>query len=135
MFLVPVISLPAGRFGRVLSSNLCIEVSTITSVLVSYLPPSFLDTYNQSTSSLGCKALYLVISFLLLWSICLGFSLVFFKYSPEYIIIIVISACTTIFSSLCLSLYIYLYIYIYIYIYIYMCVCVCVCVSAVSHEA
>ena len=37
-----------------------------------------------SKLSLGCKALYRVISFLVLWSICVCSSLVHFKISPEY---------------------------------------------------
>ena len=44
------------------------------SMLVSPLPPSLLDTYNLSTSSLGCKALCMVINFLILWSIFKFFS-------------------------------------------------------------
>ena len=46
---------------------------------------SFLDTYNLSTSSLGCSALCMVISFLVLWSICLSSSLVHFKKGPGYL--------------------------------------------------
>ena len=46
--------------------------------------PSFLDTYSLSTSSLGCYALCMVISFLVLRSICL-FSLVLIKKGPEYL--------------------------------------------------
>ena len=38
-------------------------------MLASPLPPSFLGTYSLSTSSLGCNALCMVISFLVLWSI------------------------------------------------------------------
>ena len=37
-----------------------------------YLPPSFLDTYSLSTSSLRSSALCMVISSLVLWSICLN---------------------------------------------------------------
>ena len=40
--------------------------------------PSFLDTYSLSMSPLGCKALSIVISFLVLWSICWS-SLIHFK--------------------------------------------------------
>ncbi len=47
-----------------------------TTLLASPLPPSFLDTYSLSTSSLGCNALCMVISFLMLWAICLRSSLV-----------------------------------------------------------
>ena len=45
--------------------------STLSSMLVSPLLPSFLDWYSLLTSSLGCKALCFVINFLVLWSICL----------------------------------------------------------------
>ena len=38
-------------------------------MLASPLPPSFLGTYCLSTSSLRCKALWIVMSFLVLWSI------------------------------------------------------------------
>ena len=54
-------------------------------MLASPLPPPFRDTYNLSTSSLGCNALCIVISFLVLWSILLNYSLVHFKKSPEYL--------------------------------------------------
>ena len=54
-------------------------------MLVSPLPPSFLDIYSLSTSSLGCNALCSVISSLILWSIYLSSSLVYFKNGPEYL--------------------------------------------------
>ena len=55
-------------------------------MLVSPLPPSFLDTYDyMSTSSVGCNALGVFISFLVLWSICLSSTLVHFKKGPEYL--------------------------------------------------
>ena len=38
-----------------------------------------------STSSLGCNALCIVISFLILWSIYLSLSLVHFRKGPEYL--------------------------------------------------
>ena len=66
-------------------SNRCINASTLSSVLASPLPPTFLDTYSLSTSSLGYNALCMVISFLVLWSICLSSSLVYFKSGPEYL--------------------------------------------------
>ena len=47
--------------------------------------PSLLDTYSLSTSSLGCNALCMVVSFLVLWSICLSSSLVLFNNGPEYL--------------------------------------------------
>ena len=37
-------------------------------------PPFILETYNLSTSSLGCNALCMVIIFFFLWSICLSSS-------------------------------------------------------------
>ena len=49
------------------------------------LSPSFLDTYSLPMSYLGCKALCIVINFLVLWSFCLSSSLVRFKNDPEYI--------------------------------------------------
>ena len=54
-------------------------------MLASPLPPSFLGTYSLSTSSLGCNALCMVISFLVFWSICLSSSLVYLRKSPEYL--------------------------------------------------
>ena len=54
-------------------------------MLVSPLPPSLLETYSLSTSYLGCKALFMVIIFLVVWSICLNSYLVHFKNSPEYL--------------------------------------------------
>ena len=50
------------------SSSHCIDASTLPLKLASSLLPSFLCTYSLSTSSLGCKALCMVISFLVLWS-------------------------------------------------------------------
>ena len=73
-FLVAVISLPL-HFSM-LSSSRCNNASTLSSMLASPLPLSFLDTYSLSTSSLGCKALCVLISFLVLWSICFWSSLV-----------------------------------------------------------
>ena len=63
----------------------CIDVSTLSSVLASPLPYFFLDTYSLSSSSLGCKVLCIVISFLFLTSICLCSSLVHFRKVPEYL--------------------------------------------------
>ena len=48
------------------------------------LPPSFLDTYSLSTSSMGYNALCMVISFLDLWSIFLS-SLIHFRYGLKYL--------------------------------------------------
>ena len=57
------------------------DISTLSSMLVSPLPPSFLDTYSLSRSSLRCNALCMVISFLVLWSIYL----VHLRKGPEYL--------------------------------------------------
>ena len=66
------------------SSSRCIDASTLSSMMTSPLPPSFLDTYSLSMSSLGCNAIFMVISFLVLRSICLSSSLVHVRKSPEY---------------------------------------------------
>ena len=68
-----------------LPSSRCNDASTLSSIQASPQPPSFLDTYNLSTSSLGCNALCMVISFLVRWSICLRFSQGHFKNGPEYL--------------------------------------------------
>ena len=47
-------------------------------------PPPFIDTYSQSTSSPGCKVPCIVISFLVLLSICLNSSLVHYKNGTGY---------------------------------------------------
>ena len=44
---------------------------------------SFLGTHSLSMSSLGCNVLCMVISFLVLWSICLSSSLVHLRKGPE----------------------------------------------------
>ena len=54
-------------------------------MLANPLSPSFLDTYSLSTPSLGCDALCMVISFLVLLSICLRSSLVHSKNASEYL--------------------------------------------------
>ena len=54
-------------------------------MLAGPLPPSFLETYSLSTSSLGYNALCIVISFLVLWSICLSSSMVHLRKGPEYL--------------------------------------------------
>ena len=54
-------------------------------MLASSLPPSCFDAYSLSTSSLRCNALFWVISFLVLRSICLNSSWVHFKKRPEYL--------------------------------------------------
>ena len=59
-------------------------------MLASPLPPSFLDIYSLSTLSMGCNALCMIISFLVLWSICLSSSLVHLRKGLDIIIIIII---------------------------------------------
>ena len=46
---------------------------------------NLLDTCSLWTSSIGCNTLCMVISFLVLWSICWSSSLVHFKNSTEYL--------------------------------------------------
>ena len=62
----------------------CIYAYMQSLMLVSPLPPSVLDTCSLSLSHLGCKALCIVISFLVLLSVCLSSSLIYFKNCPEY---------------------------------------------------
>ena len=88
LFLVAAIGLPP-RFSMS-SSSRCIDGSTPSSMLASPLPPFLLDTFNMSTSSQGCNALCIIISFLVLWSICSRSSLVHFKNGIIIIIIIII---------------------------------------------
>ena len=80
LFLVAVINL-FPHFYCILR----VDSSTISWMLVTALPPSFLGTYSLFTSSLGCKALCIVVSFLVLWSICWSFYLVHFKNGPLYL--------------------------------------------------
>ena len=68
-------------FSVLFLCNLRVFVSMLSSMLVSPLP-SF-DTYSVSMLSLGCKGLYIVISFLVLGSICLRSSLISFKNGPS----------------------------------------------------
>ena len=82
-FLMVVIS-PRSCFSM-WSSSRCMDASTVSSMLASPLPPSFLDTYSLSTWSLGCNALCMVISFLVLYSICLSSSLVHLGKGPGYL--------------------------------------------------
>ena len=67
------------------SSSRFTDASTLSWMLVSPLFPFFLDTYSPSMSFLGCKAYCIVMSFLVLWSICWSSSLVHFKNSLEYL--------------------------------------------------
>ena len=85
LFLIVVIILSPRFFNIVFKSLIrCIDPSTLSSMLTNPLSP-FLDTYNLSTLSLGCKALCIVVSFLVLWSIYLSSSLVHLKNNPEYL--------------------------------------------------
>ena len=83
LFMVAVISL-LPRFSMS-SSSRCIDASTLFTMPASHLPPSFRDIYRLSTSFLGCKALCIIITFLVLWCLCLSSSLVHFKNGPEYL--------------------------------------------------
>ena len=65
-----------------LSSFRCIDV--IYTLPATYLSPSFLDTYSLFSSTLRCKALCIVISFLVLWSICWNSFLIHFKNDSVY---------------------------------------------------
>ena len=73
-------------FSRVFLCNLrsgCIDASTLSLILASPLPSSFLDTYSLSMLSLGCKAFYMVISFLV--PFVLSSSLVYLRKGLEYL--------------------------------------------------
>ena len=82
-FLVTVICPPSCFFMKFSSHR--IDASTLSSMLASLLPPPFLDIYSRLTSSLECSALFMLISFLILWSICLSSSLIHFTKGPEYL--------------------------------------------------
>ena len=82
-FLVAVIRLRTHFFMK--SSCHCIDVSVLSYMLVSPFPPSFLDPFTLFTSFLGCKASYIIITFLVFWSICWISSRVHFQNSPEYL--------------------------------------------------
>ena len=71
--------------GPLQSLSYCIEALILSSILTSALPPPFFDTYSLSKISLGCKTLFIIKSFLVLWSICLSFSLVHFMNGPRYL--------------------------------------------------
>ena len=73
LFLIDVISL--SLYFSMYSSSHCIDASTLY----------FNAIYSLSTSSLGCSALCMFISFLVLWFICLGSFLFCFKNGPEYL--------------------------------------------------
>ena len=64
------------RVFFMLSSSRCIDASTLSWMLATPLPPFLLGTYSLPTSFLGCKALCIILSFLVLWFMCWSFSLV-----------------------------------------------------------
>ena len=66
------------------SSIPCLDVSTLC-LLQESLHFSFLETSRLSMLFLECKALCIVINFLVLWYICLSSSLLHFKDGPEYL--------------------------------------------------
>ena len=66
------------------STILCIDVFAQSSMLASPLHFSFLVTQNLSMSFLRFKVLFIVINFLVLWSIFLNSYLVLFKKGSEY---------------------------------------------------
>ena len=70
-FPVVVISLSLLLFMQ--CSSRLIDVSMKSLMLAKPLPPYFLDTGNQSMSSLGCKAFCIIITFLHHLSICKSF--------------------------------------------------------------
>ena len=75
LFHVTAISLTLHFFMK---SSSCIDVSTLSWMLESLLPLFYLGTYSMSLLFLGCKALCIVMSFLVLWSICWSFSFILF---------------------------------------------------------
>ena len=81
LFLIAVISLPPGFCMWSLSRR--IDALKLSSILGRPLPPSFIVIYSLSSSCLGCNALCMVISFLVLWSIRLSSSLFYFKNGPS----------------------------------------------------
>ena len=66
-------------------SSLCIDASTLSSILETSQLPSFLDTYNLPILSLEWKALCIINSFLVPYIICLWSSLIHFKNSTDYL--------------------------------------------------
>ena len=67
-----------------LLSSSRIDASTRYWMLASLLSP-FLDTYSMLTLFLGCKALCIVMGFLVLGSISWSSSRVYFRYGPKYL--------------------------------------------------
>ena len=60
----------------------CVDASMLTSLLASPRL-TFLPAYRLSTSVLGCKISCIIMTFLVLWSICLYSSLVHFENGPQ----------------------------------------------------
>ena len=77
LFLVAVISRSPRVFMQL--SSRCIDSSRLSGILVSPLPPLFLDTSSLSTSFLACKALSMVMTFFVLRSLRWSSSLVNLK--------------------------------------------------------
>ena len=84
LFLVAVISFRVHFLMN--SSCFCIDASTLSWMLASPLLPSFLDIYSLSTSSLGCRAVCIMISFLVHYYISWTSFLIHFKNGPKYLI-------------------------------------------------
>ena len=84
LFLVTVISLSLFFFCVVFEFSYWF-IYSIFNVGESSSYLLFLDTCCLSMSSLECRALCIVIIFLVLWSICWSCPLVHFKNSPEYL--------------------------------------------------
>ena len=74
LFLISLISLSLFFFYMV-------ALSTLSLILESF--PSFFSWHIQAMLFLGCMALCIVISFLVIWSICWSSFLLTFKNSPE----------------------------------------------------
>ena len=71
---------------KYIPSNPCfVVVATLYSIFLGPFPPSFLDAYSLSMSSLGCKAFWIVINFLVFWSISLSSSRVHYRNGPKYL--------------------------------------------------
>ena len=80
---VPFVCIISGSCSR-WSSSRCLDASALSSLLLSPRSPLSIDTYNPSTSYLGCKTSCIVIRFLILSFICLSFSRVYLPNFPEY---------------------------------------------------
>ena len=83
LLLVSVTSLLPRFFMQ--SSSRWIDALTVSWMLTNPLPPSFLDTCSLFTLSLACKALWIVVSFLVLSSIPWGSTPVHFKNGPAHL--------------------------------------------------